>query len=237
MARSFPLPPIPPNTSQATPASAEHDSTIIRSRLQEIVLVEIRWCGVVLCLPLLLMYPTISRPLTVVLAVALGVGNAMVSWLLHQESSWARLRTARGLATALDWLTGLAVICLRREDPNNDTPALLLVLIVTSGVRYGVRGTLGAAAGAGLAIGTLIGTQVFGLNVLTAEAAWILLIRWELLVGIMTLIVGKLAWANQVWRRQEQVRWDLERERAAQAKAQCELSPKERALLPLHAGC
>lgn len=68
----------------------------------ERVLARVRWCAVPVCALTVLLFPSISPWLLLVPAAVYGFGNVPLSWLLTQQCTFSRLRSARTVATALD---------------------------------------------------------------------------------------------------------------------------------------
>jgi DNA-binding CsgD family transcriptional regulator len=166
-------------------------------------LVRVRWCVVPLCLAPLLHSPTVSRPLTILIALGLGLGNAGIGRLIRGEPSRERLCLVYRLATALEWAVTLAAIVLQSHDPARATPALLLLRLPADGVRYGLPGVARAAFGSVLIIGALATAQVRVLAVLPAAVALRAGLLWAEVVAVMALIVGGLLLVGGRWRRAE----------------------------------
>lgn len=225
------LPPPTPDASPSAPIDPGDDPQFARRWLQEIWLTRVRWCGVPLGLLLIPLFPTVSRPLTVVLVAALTLGNLWMGRLLRRQPDPTRLRAARRLATALDWTIGLGVIGLRGHDPRSDAQALLLVLILLTGTRHRLRGVIVATLLAVLVVGAQVATQALVLDVLHARAAIQTLIVWELLVGLMALVVGGMVRAGDAWFDWEIAR--CERQGAELRRLRSGLSPQEWKVLSL----
>lgn len=163
-----------------------------------------RWLGWLhlangpLCLLLILLVPDISRLLTALLALALTLGAVGQLWLLQQAPHRDRLRRVRRLATAIEWTAGLGVMALCAPFPTKPAPTLLLLLLVFTAGRYGLRGLLAATAGAWLVVLALVTTQAQLLRLWDVEAAWSVGLDWGLLVGLMGLLLavflGFAAW-------------------------------------------
>lgn len=190
------------------PDELDADPLLARRWLLEAWLARIRWSGVPLGLLLPVLFPPLSWPLTVTLAVGLILGNGALSWLLAQPVTAARLRIVRGCAAALEWAAGLWVIALRGWDVTSKEVGVLLVLVVLGGVRYGLRGVIGAAVGSGVAVGVLAGVQWGVLGTLSARGMAKTLAEWEPLILLMALTVGALIRAGSEWFDWELARWE-----------------------------
>lgn len=202
-----------------------------RQWLLAVWMIRIRWSAVPLCLLLVPLFPTISGPYAVVIALTLGLGNAGIAWLLHVGPSPARLRLARRCATSLEWTVGLGILALLSHEPTSRTPALLLLLILLAAVRYGLPGLLSAVLASGVMVVNLLAAQVFVLDVLDAHAAGAELKGWLLLLVVTALVVGGLIQATAERRRWEQKRWN--HYGPVLQRLECGLTERELALLPL----
>lgn len=228
-----------------TAGDSDGDPLLTYRWLLERWVVRIRWCVVPLCFIRLPLFPTVSRPLTIVVALILLLGNVGLWHLLRQVPSSARLRMVRYLATILEWAVTLAAIGLFSHNPHSNTHALLILRIPTDGMRYGLRGVLGAALGAGSVLGILMGTQALVLRLLPVPMAWGTLLGWEVIIGMMALIVGSaLSIGARLYHCTRSVphdaphpRQDLgqgltENERSALLRLHYKISPREAELLP-----
>lgn len=204
MARPFLLYLIQSAVSRNTAIEMPGDRLLVCHWLRETILVWVRWLVVPLFPLLIPLFPTIFRPLVVLHAVALALGNAGMHRLLHPRPSLLRLRWLFRLATAMEWFAALGVLTLFVRDPASRAPAVLLMLHLLTCARYGQRGVIGATVAAALLSGVFVGAQAF-LNVVEEGAAWDALKAWELLVALMALMMTGLVWARDEWHRREEV--------------------------------
>lgn len=147
------------------------------------------------------LFPRLPWLLPVLVAGVLAGGNGGLTWLLSRPPDPARLRIVRQLATALEWLAVLSVIGLLARMTESYAPALLPVLVVLGGARYGPYGVVGATAGAWGVIATLTGWRMFSAPV--DGAAVHVGVRWAIIVGVMSSIVSAVLWTVATWRRKQ----------------------------------
>lgn len=214
------------DSAHATPAAANippNDAHFARQWLLEVWLTRLRWAGGLFALALVPLFPIVSPPLAVLLALGVALGNGALARLLRRGFCPTRLRRARRYATALEWLIALAAIGLPVRDPDNDVLIIVLPLILLSGTRHRLRGTLFAAVAAVLVVAGWLGLQVFLLQQLTATAAARDLAEWALAIGLTALVVGGQVQAGGEWFREEQARrardWRAEEARRCQERA------------------
>jgi len=200
--------------------------------LLEVRFVRLRWLALPLCA---LAAPFVLRapwPVLLFCPLALGLGNAWLVWRLRRAAGGACLRQVRGVATGLDWAVGLLALGLSAgTDAHEALPAVLLLLVLATGLRYGPNGLLGAASGAALLTALLVVLHVVLFGALTARAAVGLLAGWELLIALAALLGWGLLWARGDW-----YRWEQERHAEHDAtlhRLQCGLSQRELAVLRL----
>jgi DNA-binding CsgD family transcriptional regulator len=170
----------------------------------------------------------VSRPLAVLLALGLGLGNAGLAHLLRRGPCSQQLQRVRWLATGLEWMVGLGIISLCSHDPNSQAPAVLLALVLTTGLRFGGHGLVAAAIGAGLVLGVAVGVQVLILGVLDAAAATGALAIWGALILLFALVVASMVRAVADWHQ-----WTEARGERDHAALPLSLSARELELLPL----
>lgn len=154
-----------------------------------------------LCLLLLPFVSGVSRPLTLLLAASLALGAVGQILLLRFTPRPGRLRAIRALATAIEWQAALGVIMLCAHDPDSEAPGLLLVLLILTAARYGLRGLAGATAGATLAVATLALTQVSTLEVLQPAEIPDVLRHWDWLIGGQAFTLALLLGPVELHRR------------------------------------
>lgn len=182
-----PQPAIPP-----FPAVA--DLLLARRWRRERRLRWLHWAGAAACPALIPFFPGVSVAGAILLGLAVALGAAGETWLLRRRPTSRRLGIVRALATAIEWTAGLGVIVLRAYEAGAAAPALLLLLLVFTGARYGRPGVLGTTGGAALALGALVTAQVRLLGVLDAVGARDALRSWGWLVAglafALTLLLG-----------------------------------------------
>lgn len=175
-----------------TPHLAANDTAIDSETAQgwqfEVTLARVRWYAMPVCLLTVLIFPTIPWPLLVLPVLIFGLGNVGVVRLLRQGQSPARLQQVRGLTTGVDWAATIASISAFSVVPAIATPAILLLMVVTTALRYGIRGMIGASGGALLIITVLIGFQVRMKTVPDFDQAVMILASWAVVLGVMLLV-------------------------------------------------
>lgn len=175
--------------------------------LFEAWLVRARWVALPLCLLAipLFSFSAAHWPVLVLLALGLGLGNAWVAWLLGCSPHTRRLREARWWGTGVDWLLALVALGLSAGTSAHATlPALLLLLVLATGLRFGRTGLLGAGLGAALLVAFLVALHSFVLRVLILWDAIFVMAGWELLIALTMLLTGGILQARGDWFRWEQ---------------------------------
>lgn len=189
------------------------------------------WIAIPLCLLLCLFFPNASWVELVPLTLGLGIGNASAAWLLGCPPCACRLREARWLGTGVEWLLAFALLYFSAGTlVHAMLPALLLMLVLATGLRYGLRGLLTAGLGAALLIGFVVAWHSLTLGVLVLRDAVVVLVGWELLIALTTLLTAGTLRARGDWYRweqQQQAYWG-----ATARRIECKLSLRELELLP-----
>lgn len=220
-------PHLPPAPSPASPAAPD---TFAYRWLFEVAAVWVRWGAVLLCLLLIPLFPRGSPLLVLLLALGISAGNAAIAWLLHQGFSPRRQWRVSWVATGLEWAAALGSIGLLAQVPASNAPAVLLVLVLHTGLRFGWPGVIMAAAGAEVVVGLLVTAQLLLLwvvDVATATREWA---SWAGLILLMALAVAAFIRAGWTWRQRQDIDWL--QNRADQQRLQYRLSPREWELLP-----
>jgi len=225
------LAPVPADPPEPLFGNLGSTPALVERWLQESWLARMRWRAVLVGLALVPLFSTISPLLPALLALGLAVGNVRVAWLLRQAPDPARLRAVRRFATALEWTVGLGIVTLHAGDATGASPVILLVLLVLTGARYDRGGVRRAAVAIGLIIAGLVLAQYLALGLLSRQTAIRLLVEWELLTGLMTLVVRGLMQADGEWFRWQEGRRD--RQSADLRRLSYGLSPQEWKVLPL----
>ena len=128
----------------------------------------------------------------------------------------------RRFATGFDWLLGLGWLGLSVGTMAHEAlPAILLLLLLVTGLHCGLSGLRTAACGDALLTALLVSAHVFMFRVLTWRQAGALLAGWELLVLLTALLGYAVMQAHRAWFSWEKQRIDNN------------LSPRERTLLRL----
>lgn len=218
-------------TPRLAPVDAAGDPETSQRRQLEVTLARVRWYAVPVCLLTVLIFPAIPWPLLVLPGLVFGLGNLGVIQLLRRSQSPARLRQARGLATGIDWAATTASIGAFSNEPAIATPAVLLLMVVTTTLRYGIRGLIGASGGALLIIAALMGVQVRMHTVLDVNQAMMILASWAVVVGVMLLVSIALLRSNAKRRHGAEPAVAISTDDPPLHL--CTLSERERQLLPL----
>lgn len=130
-----------------------------RRRLEEILLV-IRWIAVPLCLAMIPLLPKATPIIIGLITGGLALGNLAILIYLRQPCRPRRLRVVSGMATALEWLVALGMVLVGGVNPMNPIPAVLILLILIDGLRFGLDGVAGATLMAEVGSGVAVVRQV-----------------------------------------------------------------------------
>lgn len=207
------------------------DLALIGCWLFERSLVRIRWAAIPLCLVLIPLFPSLSVPLVVALVLMIGAANAWMARLLDGDPCANRLRLVQGGATFVDWTIALGSMALFSGEVANRTPALLLLLVLTTTIRYGqvslVISTLSAFA---IVTGLLVAATITqsASNSSVVREVWL---AWMLLIGVSTCIGSGLVQARSRFDDWQQERWV--RYSSILPRFELGISKRESELLPL----
>lgn len=158
----------------------------------------LHWAGAAACPLLIPCFPGISPAGALLLGLLIALGASAETWLLRHRPTRARLRAVGALATAIEWKVGLGVIALAAYDRSSEAPGLLLILLILTAERYGVRGVAGGAVGAALTIAALVLVQFGPFGVLAPAKARDPLRNWGWLIGGLSLTLALLLGPDEV---------------------------------------
>lgn len=175
------------------------DLLLARRWRREGWLLWLHWADAAACPLLIPCFPGISPAGALLLGFLIALGASAETW--RRRPTPARLRAASALATAIEWQAGLGVIALAAYDRGSAAPGLLLILLILTAARYGVRGVAGGTVGAALAIAALVLVQAGPLGVLAPAEARDPLRNWGWLIGGLTLTLALLLEPDEVWPR------------------------------------
>lgn len=190
-------------------AADDDESALIYRRYFADALLRIRWGAVPLCLLVVPLYPPAPKWPILLLAFLLGIGNLALTWLLQNRSlsPARRLRLEATFGTALEWTVGVGTMGALNRDPNTHAPVALLLLMLLTACRFGMRGLLWATVAATLSGGGFVASQLAVVDLIDAAEARNQLVGWGLLIGATAVVLGGLiqfAMACSCWERQ---RW------------------------------
>jgi DNA-binding NarL/FixJ family response regulator len=177
------------------------DLLLARRWRREGWLLWLHWADAAACPLLIPCFPGISPAGALLLGFLIALGASAETWLRRRRPTPARLRAASALATAIEWQAGLGVIALAAYDRGSAAPGLLLILLILTAARYGVRGVAGGTVGAALAIAALVLVQAGPLGVLAPAEARDALRNWGWLIGGLALTLALLLGPDEVWPR------------------------------------
>lgn len=169
----------------------------------EEVLARVRWCAVPTCVLTVFLFPAIPAWLLLLPAIGYGLGNIAVTWYLQQPRSMGRLRSVRALATTVDWLSAFGSIYAFSAEPAAATPAILLLLLVTTALRYQLLGLIFAALVTLVTVASLAIAQVIAFEALDAARASMIVGSWIVVIGVVVLVLGVLACGFDTWQLRE----------------------------------
>ena len=184
-------------------ASGIEDSSVAFGWWLETLLARVRWCAVPTCVITVWLFPTIPSWLLLLPALGYGLGNIAVTWSLRQPRSGERLRSVRGLATMVDWLSAFGSIYAFSAEPAAATPAVLLLLSVTTALRYQLLGLIFAAIATLFIISILVAAQVLIFGVLDRAQAAMIVGSWAVVMGVLVLVLGVLTCGFESWQSNE----------------------------------
>lgn len=213
---------LPPISNPVVPVDLDSDPLLAQQWLLEAWFVRVRWWSLPVCLLALPFFPAAPWPVRLLLPTCLGLGNAWLGHLLRWTPTRSGLRSVRRSATGLDWLLGLGGLGLSAGAVAHQAlPAVLLLLVLATGLRYDLCGLLIAACGSTVFTTLVVGMHIVVFRALTWRQAAGLLAGWELLTVLTVLLGDATLQARRAW-----TRWEQHRPGA-------ELSPRERTLLRL----
>src|SRR5579883_1137831 len=107
-----------------------------RRRMEEILLTT-RWVAVPLCLAMIPFLPKASPISIGLIAGGLALGNLVIAIRLRWASPPWRPGVICGMATVLEWLAALGMVLAGGASPTNPIPAVLILVILIDGLRFG----------------------------------------------------------------------------------------------------
>ncbi len=194
------------------------------------------WLPVLVFLLYVPRYPLALHTLAVATGVGVGLGNALLAWLLRRPIGEGQLERASILTQILGWTVAASSLAVFIRYPSTIEPAVLLIEVVAVGLssHQGLRGYLGAVLGAAALL--IISTWAkWRLGVLDSTAARDALLSWGVILATTAAFVGALVWVAQEWRRRELQRLaDQQAEQEiARRQADIGLTEREREVLTL----
>ena len=215
----------------APPPDSESNPRLVWEWLLAASLVRIRWAAIPLCLLLIPLFTTVPVGIVVAMAALMGGANAVLAWSLQGHCSPRQLRVMRWVSTALDWAIGLGSIALFSPELADWTPALLLPLILTTGIRFGSSGIVVAVALAILSVTGFVMAQMHVHGVYDGSDARNAWIGWTLLIVTTGCVGHGLVLAMRHYARWAEARWS--HYGSALPRLQHGISAREWELLPL----
>ncbi|MGH2461650.1 MAG: LuxR C-terminal-related transcriptional regulator [Chloroflexota bacterium] len=155
--------------------------------------------------------PKASPILIGFIAGGLALGNLAIATCLRRISRPRSLHIVSGVATALEWLAALGMVLIGGANPMNPVPAVLILLILIDGLRFGLVGVAGATLAAEVGSSIAVVRQVVAVEVTSPAAGMMVLARWAVILLAAGLVIGLLLWKGQEGLRQEEKRWESER--------------------------
>lgn len=219
----FTLPPVPDEI--------ECDAVLIYQWLLETWFVRLRWIALPLCALAAPFVPGTPWPLPLTCPLALALGNGWIVWRLRRAAGGSCLRQVREVATGLDWALGLVALGVSTGTAAHEAlPAVLLLLTLSTALRYGLNGLLGATVASACLTALLVALHVVLIRVLLWQTAAEVLAGWEVLIVLTALLCWGLLGARDEWYRRETAR--LVR-RGTADRLESGLTKREWELLPM----
>lgn len=187
--------------------AVEDDPVLVGCWLLEVWLTHVRWSGALLYLLLIPLFPAVSWPFTLLLVFGVAVGNAAIASQLRARPSHGCLRPIRQHATALEWMAVLGGLGLLWQDAVAIMTCVPLLLVLTTALRYGHTGLIGAAATTAFIVASVVGVQVQLLGSMDKTTGWEILIEWALVFVLTVLLSHALVQIGNAWCHWEEARW------------------------------
>lgn len=214
------------------PEVAAADADLVRHRLFEVWLLRIRWLSLPPGLPLVPLFPPVAQLLYIPLLVGIAIGNLWLGKVVGGAPDRRLLRKASRVGTVLDWSAVLVYLGLSAGTyAHAILPAALLLLVSTTGFRFGLVGLVVAALTATLGIGVVLSVHVSVLDVLTPRPAIELAIGWAILISLTAVSVAGVLYSLGDWQLSEEKR--RTRQDADALRLKFGISAREWEILPL----
>lgn len=189
----------------ASPAS-EH-RVLMREWVFERALTRIRWGTIPITLLIVPLFPTVPLPSVLVFAVLVGLANGWMAAQLTGTPDPARLQAVRWGATGLDWAIAVGSMTLFSPELARWAPGLLVLLVLTTAIRFRRKGLLAATLLATVAVIGRSMLATFQLGAQDASAARSDVFGWSLLILAAACVAGGLVRSIEQYDRWDGDRW------------------------------
>lgn len=214
------------------PEVAAADADLVRHWLFEVWLLRIRWLSLPPGLPLVPLFPLVAQLLYLPLLVGIAIGNLWLGKVVGGAPDRRLLRKARRVGTVLDWTAVLVYLGLSAGTyAHAILPAALLLLVSTTGFRFGPVGLVVAALTATVGIGVVLSLHVSLLDALAPRPAIELAIGWAILISLTAVSVAGVLYSLGDWQLSEEERHS--HQDAIALRLKFGISAREWQMLPL----
>lgn len=173
------------NETSSSFSNGPEDPSLKSMRQIEAHFARVRWAAALLWITLLPLIPTVSRPLMVAVAVVFTFGSAATWHLLLKASDKNGLQFVQRVTTVVTWTCATGAVTLSADAAATILPAVYLILIVVSAVRYRRLGAIGASICAIVLTTASFTTHVWLYRSSIDSEAILFLLFWIVLISLM----------------------------------------------------
>ncbi len=167
----------------------------------------IRWGTIPITLLIVPLFPTVPVPSVLALVVFVGLANGWMTTQLTGTPDPSRLRAVGWGATVLDWAIAVGSMALFSPELARWAPGLLVLLVLTTAIRFGRTGLLAATL---LAMVALWGWSVLAAlyhGTQDASTTRSEMSGWSLLILAAACVAGGLVRSIEQYDRWDGERW------------------------------
>lgn len=166
-----------------------------------------RWGAIPITLLLIPLFPSVHVSTVLVFAVLVGLGNGWLTMCFAGPHDPGRRQSVHWTATGLDWSIAAGSMTLFGPELARLAPGLLLLLVLTTAIRYGHVGLLIAAILATVMVlsQSLLIELIQGIQAASSVRSERL--GWTLLVLTTACVAGGLVRAIEHYERSDEEQW------------------------------